>query len=387
MAGGIFGGGTGEIQNPYLIEDADDIFAMRNQPYAFYKLISSINLMECTQLGPTGWNPAAFVGTLDGNGYSIENLKNHSGGTDVGLFTVLRGTVRNLQLSNFDIEGGARVGALAGRIEQSKGLAVENVAVVNSVIRGSSYVGSLAGQLITGQIRNSYSKSTVQANNNYKGGLFGAITSDVTIEAPVIENCYFDGQILGTGTNGGLSGAKTQEPVVINSFFNSAVGTDNGVGTAKTPEEMLLAATYVGWDVPMANHLQKVWSVADGSTPELFYNAGSRFLILAEGKYFRLDSNGEDWIEMGDMLPTESEFAAYGLSEGDLAGVPGYVWNKLRIHRVIEIVNLRERYRVDQVYEHKLLENQGQVTDGFLLKTTINLADYGEALGRVYFKH
>jgi len=385
MAGGNFGGGTGEIQNPYLIEDADDLFAVRNDPYAFYKLVSSINLMECTQLGPNGWIPSPFIGTLDGNGYSIENLKNHSGGTDVGLFTVLRGTVRNVQLSNFDIQGGARVGAVAGRIEQAKGVAIENVAVVNSAISGSSYVGSLAGTIFNGQVRNSYSKAVVNANNNYKGGLFGAVTSDVTVEAPIIENCYFDGQITGTGTNGGLIGQATQAPTIINSFFNSAAGTDNGFGTAKTADEMILAATYVGWDIPMANHLQKVWSIADGDTPELFYNAGSRFLVFAEGKYYRL--NGEDWVEMGDMLPTEAEFASLGLSEGDLSGVPGFVWNKLRIHRVIEIVNLRERYRVDQVYDHKALVNQGQVTDGFLLKTSINLADYGDALGRVYFKH
>jgi hypothetical protein len=383
MAGGSFGGGTGEIQNPYLIEDADDFFAIRKAPYAFYKLVSSINLMECSNLGPSGWIPDEFIGTLDGNGYSIENLKNHSQGTDVGLFTVLRGTVRNVQMSNFDILGGTRVGALAGRIEQAKGLAVENCAVVNSVIKGSSYVGSIAGTLYTGDIRNSYSKATVQADNNYKGGLFGSITSDITIEAPTIENCYFAGAISGTGTNGGLVGASTQAPVVINSYFNA--GTGNGFGEIKTPEEMLLAATYVGWDIPMANHLQKVWAIADGSLPELFFNAGSRFLVLAEGKYYKLD--GEDWVEMGTLLPTEAEFASFGLSEGDLAGVPGFVWNKLRIHRVIEIVNLRERYRVDQVYDHKALVNQGQVTDGFLLKTSIDLSQYGDALGRVYFKH
>lgn len=385
MAGGNFGGGTGEIQSPYLIEDADDFFALRSEPFSFYKLVSSINLMECTKLGPTGWIPDEFVGTLDGNGYSIENLKNISGGTDVGLFTVLRGTVRNVQLSNFDITGGTRVGALAGRIEQSKGVAVENVAVVNSIIKGSSYVGSIAGVLYTGDIRNSYSKATVEANNNFKGGLFGSVTSDVTIETPTIENCYFDGSIIGTGSNGGLVGPSTQAPTVINSFFSNTAGTANGYGTVKTPEEMLLAATYVGWDVPMANHLQKVWAITDGSLPELFYNAGSRFLVLAEGNYYKLD--GENWVEMGTLLPTEAEFASFGLSEGDLAGVPSFVWNKLRIHRIIEVVNLRERYRVDQVYDHKALVNQGQVTDGFLLKTSINLADYGDALGRVYFKH
>lgn len=384
MAEGKFGGGTGEIQNPYLVEDADDFFAIRNKPYAFYRLVSSINLMECTQLGPNGWIPAPFAGTLEGNGYSVENLKNHSNASDTGLFSMLRGTVRNLQLSGFDIQGENNVGALAGRIEQSKGLTVENCAVINSIIRGSSNVGSIGGTLYTGEVRNSYSTSVVDSNSSAKGGLFGAIPSDVTIETPIIENCYFDGRIDGNGNRGGLVGSATQEPIVINSYFNSEIDSSNNIGEGKTSEELLMAETYVGWDVPMANHLQKVWSISDGSLPELYFNAGSRFLVFAEGKYYRLD--GEDWIEVGDMLPTEDEFAAYGLSEGDLAGVPGFVWNKLRIHRVIEIVNLRERYRVDQVYDHKILENQGQVTDGFLLKTTINLDDYGDALGRIYFK-
>lgn len=384
MAGGNFAGGTGEIQSPYLIEDADDFFAIRKDPYAFYRLISSINLMECTQLGPDGWIPHVFAGTLDGNGYSIENLKNHSGGANVGLFSYLRGTVRNLQLSGFDIQGGNNVGALAGIIEQSKGLAVENCAVVNSIIRGNYNVGSIAGNLYIGEVRNSYSTSIVESDRDSKGGLFGNINSNVSIKTPVIENCYFNGRIDGSGNKGGLVGIASQIPIVINSFFNSAVNSANSIGEAKTEEELKTASTYVGWEIPMANHLQKVWSISDGNLPELFFNAGSKFLIFASGKYYRLD--GEDWVEMSNALPTEDEFAAFGMSEGDLAGVPGFVWNKLRIHRTIEIVNLRERYRVDQVYDHKTLENQGQVTDGFLLKTIINLNDYGDALGRIYFK-
>ncbi|MED1125357.1 hypothetical protein [Bacillus atrophaeus] len=387
MAGGNFGGGNGEIQSPYLIEDADDFYNIRKEPHAFYKLIGSVNLMECSFLKSTGWDPSAFAGTLEGDGFSIENCKIHNGGSDIGLFTFLRGTVRNLQLSNFSIEGEERVGAMAGNIEQSQGM-VENCAILNSKVTGSSYVGSFAGNLYQGEIHNSYSLADIEATNSTgkMGGLFGDIPSDATITTPVIKNCYFDGQLFGqTNYTGGLVGDTTQDPIVVNSYFSEDVGFDNGVGEMKTNEEMRLSETYVEWDVPMANHLQKVWSLSDGILPELFYNSASKFLVFGGGQYLRLE--GDKWVAVSEQLPDEEQFSAFGMSEGELAGIPGYVWNKLRIHRKIELVNLRERYRIDSVFDHKELVNQGQVTDGFLLKTTINLDDYGDALGRVYFKH
>lgn len=386
MANGLFGGGDGTIQNPYLIEDADDFFEIRKEPYAFYKLVSSINLMECSFLGDAGWVPSAFAGSLEGNGFSIEQCKITTG-SDIGLFTFLRGVVRNVQLIGFDIKGSQRIGALAGRVEQVRGVAIENCAVIDSKIEGSSYVGSFAGSIFAGETHNSYSTATITTTNgNRVGGLFGSVDSNTSIKAPVISNSYFAGSIKGASNNvGGLVGEAVQRPVVVSSYYNSEIGFNNLIGEGKTYEEMLNPAIYVGWDIPMANHLQKVWSISEGALPELYYNAESKFLIYGGGKYFKLD--GDNWVELSEELPAEEVFETQGLSEGELAGVPGYVWNKLRIHRTIELVNLRERYRVDSIFDHKVLENQGQVTDGFLLKATIDLNEYGDALGRIYFRY
>lgn len=71
MAGGNFGGGNGTAENPYLVEDAADLNAVRNDEYAHYRQAKNISLAQYQN-----WEPlSGFCGTYDGQFYPITDLK------------------------------------------------------------------------------------------------------------------------------------------------------------------------------------------------------------------------------------------------------------------------------------------------------------------------
>lgn len=88
MANGMFAGGVGTEDNPYLIEDIEDLSAIRNNLGAYYRLISNINMNIYPYNEGAGWDPIdGFYGTLDGDGYIISNLYiNRPDRDGVGLF-------------------------------------------------------------------------------------------------------------------------------------------------------------------------------------------------------------------------------------------------------------------------------------------------------------
>lgn len=70
MANGNFAGGDGTPENPYLIEDAFDLDAVRNNLRAHYQLINDIDLNISPFNEGEGWEPInkTSIGTLDGSG-------------------------------------------------------------------------------------------------------------------------------------------------------------------------------------------------------------------------------------------------------------------------------------------------------------------------------
>lgn len=105
------------------------------------KLTSDIDLagIDWTPIGATmAHNPTvAFRGTLDGNGYTISNLKvrnsieNYSAS---GLIGCLIGKVQNLTLKNVDIIGTHYVGGIAGYVDNETGSIIENCHVIGGTL-------------------------------------------------------------------------------------------------------------------------------------------------------------------------------------------------------------------------------------------------------------
>lgn len=108
------------------ISSVEDLQKIRNNPSGNYIFTADIDLSEVTAEGGewdngNGWLPIEeFSGVLDGNGYRIIGM-NIFGEvyTDVGFFSSLSGTVRNLGLVDVSIDVSGdyvynNVGGLAG---------------------------------------------------------------------------------------------------------------------------------------------------------------------------------------------------------------------------------------------------------------------------------
>jgi hypothetical protein len=125
MAQGKFGGGTGIQENPYLIEDVEDLNAVRLFPNAHYKLATSINLGIYPYNTGQGWMPIKdFTGTFNGNSKKIFNLYiNRPTKDNCGLFETIKqvdGTnnirVFDLCMEDADVTGKSNAGILAGSL-------------------------------------------------------------------------------------------------------------------------------------------------------------------------------------------------------------------------------------------------------------------------------
>jgi hypothetical protein len=119
---------------------------------------------------PIGDSTTPFVGTFDGQGYSISDLKITSG-TDkyIGLFGVIDGaTVENVGLINCTVDGGSNYcGTLSGRAQNSA--EILNCYVTGSVTATTGYAGGLVYFLTASSVTNCYTDVDV-SGGLYTGG-------------------------------------------------------------------------------------------------------------------------------------------------------------------------------------------------------------------------
>ena len=118
-----------------------------------------------------------FLGTFDGRDKKITNLK-ISVGYSAALFIILRGSIKNLGIENFDVTGSITVGALAAR---SSGTITNCYAVDSddstdlSGGASSDNIGGLVGWQNGGTITSSYATGNFNGgnDNDNMGGLVG----------------------------------------------------------------------------------------------------------------------------------------------------------------------------------------------------------------------
>ena len=127
--------------------------------------------------------------TYDGKGYSISEVKVKDA-ADVGVFgkTTTVTKISNLELLDFDLEGSATGGALAGSLS---GCTVSNVLARNSTNASDANIdapvaGGLIGNLVSGTVEYSAAAVIVNAGTT-AGGLVGKADSGT------IKGCYSGG--------------------------------------------------------------------------------------------------------------------------------------------------------------------------------------------------
>ncbi|MCP9611493.1 T9SS type A sorting domain-containing protein [Coprobacter tertius] len=188
------------------ISSVEDLMNITEDMMGDYKLTCNIDLTSIASWTPIGNKQNPFKGKLDGNGYSIINLKyNNAGGNEVGLFGYTSGAViKNLGVIDVEIIGNADVAAVSGG---ATGTTFSQVWVTGT-IEGNDHVGGIVGMTYTGgasSISDCYCRATMSTRMAQVGGLAGVIQSTK------IERSYSSGTVTAPTTDwqknaGGLVG-------------------------------------------------------------------------------------------------------------------------------------------------------------------------------------
>ncbi len=231
--------GAGTELNPYIICNANQLQAMRDDLDAFYELGQNIDassitaeytcptgttgtctgfqpIGNCGADGMCGDNPSTpedeslddigFTGTLDGKGFTISdltiNINLTSGESYAGLFgyTLSAANIINIGLLNVDIS--------------------------SSSASGNSYAGGLVGLNDSG-ITNSYSTGNISffssIDFSFAGGLVGVNDSGIT-------NSYSTGHVSSSSSVGGLVGLNSSSSITNSYYDQDTSSPDNAIG-------------------------------------------------------------------------------------------------------------------------------------------------------------
>ncbi|MGB2808044.1 MAG: GLUG motif-containing protein [Sedimentisphaerales bacterium] len=359
---GLYGGGTGEPNNSYLIYTAEQLNAISLIPCLLskhFKLITDIDLGSYAgdAFNIIGNSTTNFSGVFDGNGHTISNFSYNSTGTNyIGLFGYVEGEIKNLRLINPNVDAGTRdyVGSLVGYIDvgaisncYTKGGSVvgdRNVGglvglngrgkIINSystcTVSGNSNVGGLIGYNFESTITNCYSKGIVDGyeavgglvgsneggaiNNccststvigaNYLGGLVGL--QGEYLGGAIIKNCYAAGDVSGNKGVGGLVGSNW-EGEVYNSFWDVETSgqeySDGGTGLTTTEMQTMSTFTDAGWDFvgETVNGIEDIWFIPQQDYPHLWWE-GMQVPMKLTPRTLNCRSKG-NWVKAHITLP------------------------------------------------------------------------------------
>lgn len=278
-----------------IVKTASELQNMRSNLSGKYILMNDIDMSGFSYWDPIGDRTNAFLGELNGNGFSVSNFRiNEPLLNDIGLFgCVGKSLIQNLTMNNVDVIGNQNVGGLIGYSGVGgNGATVKNCSISGTVngdssvglimgtgehhsmiekcqssgsVSGSDNVGGLVGVGAPGFImKQSSSTASVHASSENAGGLVGFLASyskiydsfssgivsggqyvggivgyiDVSV---LISKCYFDGQVNSSDSSSGgaLAGfvrASDTGGICDNSIemsrFNTACGASGPVGSA-----------------------------------------------------------------------------------------------------------------------------------------------------------
>lgn len=206
-----YGGGSGTLEDPYLICTAEQLHDIGTAQYDWdkhFRLMADIGLSNYSKFNIIGRdlsNP--FTGSFNGNGHTIFNLTyiETSGiANKVGLFGYVNGfmgktVIKDLGLIDPNIDSG-----------------------------GGNYVGSLVGQLFDGTIIGCYVRGGSVSGGDYVGGLVGGYTPTSMPTRRKIIDCYCTSTVLGNSNVGGLVGS--YDGTITSSYFAGDVAGNKSVG-------------------------------------------------------------------------------------------------------------------------------------------------------------
>ncbi len=259
-----YAGGSGSESDPFLIGTPQELDSTRYYKDAHFKLTQNIDMNIAPFNSGEGWEPIGtnssgqeFSGSLDGDGFKIQNLFINRPTTDfVALFGATKNAViKNIGIEEADVTGKNYVGALIG-INFSE---VSNSYSTGS-ITGVNHTGGLLGAIetwdgSTALVQNSYSTASAFSKEYGSGGLVGRQISGT------IEHSYAAGEVLSVSGYGGLIGEKNGGTVT-NSYWNNEFNCQESSagGTELTNSQLKQEDSFTGWD------FSSVWDINESNT-------------------------------------------------------------------------------------------------------------------------
>lgn len=259
-----YSGGSGLVSDPFLISTPQELDSIRYYINLHYKLTQNIDMDVAPFNSGEGWMPIGtnssgqeFSGSLDGNGYKIQNLYINRPTKDyVGLFgTTKNAVIKNIGIEEADVTGKNYVGALIG---------INFSEVSNSYSTGSmtgvNHTGGLLGALetwdgSTALLSNSYSTASAFSSDYAAGGLVGRQISGT------IENSYATGEGLAPYRSGGLVGVQNSGTVT-NSYFSNVFRCHEAAdaGNGLTANQLTQQDSFSGWD------FSTIWDIDENNS-------------------------------------------------------------------------------------------------------------------------
>lgn len=296
----LFAGGDGSPENPYQIENIEQLNAVREDLSANYILINDIDMSSYTVWYPIGtlewnqgantWNkPYPFTGTFDGAGFTIYNfthlpetinpMDRQADGNESGLFGYIENaTIKNVRMENIEIAGTImdhnNVGPLAGQMENSS---VINCTSTNGSVELTGLIwladagnaGGLIGKAKNSTIEDCSSDVSVKTHFHRVGGLAGGLWNTN------VANCSASGDVSGRSVVGGLIGdsfTTDAADVYITDSFSTGNATGMTVPCKNVP--YLGGGTtggFIGWvsqsssGTPGLTHISNCYSTGDAT--------------------------------------------------------------------------------------------------------------------------
>ncbi|WP_239139756.1 metallophosphoesterase [Sphaerisporangium krabiense] len=236
--------GDGTAQTPYLIDSADDLAKIDNDPAGHYKLAGDLNLsgLGRSQIG----RAIAFTGVLDGAGHTISGLSALSG-QGPGLFADNHGTIENLVV-NGDVTTDRTPAGLVADINHGT---IERVRADGS-LTAASYAGGITGHQF-GIVRDSVSTVNVKATTQYVGGVVG-----VAMGGSVTQNVLATGSVTSAGASAGgiaaygYDATEVSHSVALNSSISGTGYAHAIVGRVLAGQTATLEDNHVSRAVPIS---------------------------------------------------------------------------------------------------------------------------------------
>ncbi len=300
--------GDGSAQNPFQVEDYEDLKAIGKGSYLYssnYILTKDIDASaskkencngdECRGFTSIGRNKDAVDstkvwGNFDGQNHTIRNLFVQWKANNLGLFSNLYGSVKNLKLDSANITGAINsagyVGSVAGFAEGS----IENVHVTNSFVQGSGCVGGIVG----------YFRKDSMENVSYQGEVNGI---------------YRVGGIAGV-SDSHIANASADIRIVAKRDSSSKLSAKQIGGIAGYAEGRIHESHSSGVIVPNALNIGSVGGLVGESRSDIYFCSSSVDLLSVSdsGKTFVFDNR------IGGLVGDNRDPIFYSYATGNVEG-------------------------------------------------------------------